>query len=153
VDEEDVGRSGVFMERQLHAKAMVLEGPRTTLASVGSANFTVPGWGFAATELHNIAGGGLFSRRDKQRTALGFLIPPTTGHGVVLDGRNVNIVTSSAAAPELVHRPWPAFLTRAELRPNHIERTNLELVLSVDAAVEADRWSIAFDASSVPKIE
>ena len=46
---DGVSGAELLRERPLHAKCLLLEGEDTTLAYVGSANFTSTGWGFGAT--------------------------------------------------------------------------------------------------------
>jgi phosphatidylserine/phosphatidylglycerophosphate/cardiolipin synthase-like enzyme len=67
VDAEDVDRDDVLRERTLHAKVVLVDGPKTRLAYAGSANFTAPGWGFTL-RASNIEAGMLIrrSRKDLQ---------------------------------------------------------------------------------------
>jgi len=125
--------------RSLHAKVLVLEGPQSTLAYIGSANFTRRGWGFGiAPNRANIEAGLISLRRGAQRAQLRALIPATTGEPVKLNG---------AAAPALAipeayaaESGWPVFLRSVTLSPSAPGQLGLTLTLSSNRIAGA--WSI-----------
>ena len=67
--EEVGGRTDYQLVRPLHAKIVVVQGPMTTLAYIGSANFTQHGWGFIGAP-SNIEAGVIMKRRGKDRQDL-----------------------------------------------------------------------------------
>jgi phosphatidylserine/phosphatidylglycerophosphate/cardiolipin synthase-like enzyme len=148
VDEEDVGRDDAPVKRALHAKVLMLEGPLTTVAYAGSANFTVPGWGFGRREAANIEAGIILRRRGRARAPLEGLIPPTTGQPVVLEGA----ASSAIQTPESDEQgeEFPTFLFAVELRPSPADAARLELVVEVDVTRSPERWSLALAEQDEP---
>lgn len=147
VDREDGGNDNVQIERRLHAKVVVIDGASTSLAYLGSANFSLPGWGFTARAGANIEAGVAMRagvRGDPHRT----LIPPTIGAAVRLtgDGR-ARILASQGDDDEVI--AWPAFLLRAELQ-ERVDAAVLDLVLGVDAERLPDAWSLSVDEHDAP---
>ncbi len=137
VDAEDVGRDDVQRARRLHAKVLLLSGPRTCLAYLGSANFTASGWGFARRS--NIEAGLIVRYPGKQRAEIErWLIPPHVGERIALGPTSVSLpVTSEAEDPP---QPWPHFLSSAELAPDAAGR--LALLLRFARARLPSTWSL-----------
>jgi hypothetical protein len=112
----------VLKRRALHAKVVVMEGPRTTLAYVGSANFTTPGWGAGEDprRAHIEAG---FTLALAAPDAAG-LLPPTTGRPVVIDAGIADVPVPEMDAEAAV----PTFLRDVRLEP---EDDRLRLLVAV----------------------
>lgn len=140
VDPEDLDRGDVLRDRRLHAKVLLMRGATSTLAYLGSANFTRSGWGFRAQLQNNIEAGLVLVRRGAGRAALERLIPPTEGDGVRLDGRAGPMILAPAADPDPT-QPWPSFLRRVELR-RHTDARGLILHAELWEG-PVPRWSIA----------
>lgn len=151
VDEEDVGRDDVLRERALHAKVVLIEGPKTSLAYAGSGNFTVPGWGFGRTAGANLEAGLLLRRTGKERAALEALLPPTTGMPVALRGGGTAVLVSPE--PEADAALWPGFLHRVELRPDAQDSERLELFVELTEETVPERWSLALDPTSAARLD
>jgi len=130
VDPEDVGRDDMERERRLHAKAVLVVGPKTSLAYVGSANFTFAGWGFGNSEHSNIEAGVAMLKRGKARESLQAILPKTET-AVPLNGSTTGLVLTAREAEEDEERPFPSFLHSAELRPNPGDPARLDLVVSL----------------------
>ena len=72
--------------RRLHAKVLLLE-ESDGVAYAGSANFSIPGWGFGrAVDEHRGRSRATASRQGREQ--LRQLIPPTHGSPVALNGRS-----------------------------------------------------------------
>jgi hypothetical protein len=151
VDADDVGRDDVLRERSLHAKIVIVEGPVTSLAYVGSANFTVPGWGFGKATAANIEAGVILRRRAKARAALEALVPPTLAPEVALEGGGNAVVLAPPDDEDA--KPWPTFLRAIELRPEAADPTRLELFVSIDATRTPACWWIAWAEGEPPRLE
>lgn len=150
VDEEDVGRDDLRMERRLHAKVLLLEGSRVSVAYAGSANFTIPGWGFGNASAANVEAGIVLRRRGKSRSALAELIPPAVGAAVTLDGAATGAI--HASRPDDDAQAFPTFLRGCELRPSASPR-KLDLVLELFVDRAPDSWSIALGPDEEPLLE
>jgi hypothetical protein len=129
VDPEDVGGNELVSERQLHAKAVLIVGSKTSLAYVGSANFTVAGWGFGNGESANVEAGVAMRRRGKARDALRAILPETDT-SVLLDGNQIGVVLTTREE-DGDERPFPKFLRGVELCPTQSEDERLELVVNL----------------------
>jgi hypothetical protein len=149
VDAEDVGRDDLLARRALHAKVVFLEGPKTSLAYLGSANFTVPGWGFGALQHSNVEAGLLVRRQGKARAQFEELIPPLEGSPIRLEGTVRAIVPPPPELP--VASEWPGFLHSVELRTGDAKPDILELVAVLNDGPEP-RWSLTFGANHSPRV-
>lgn len=139
--------------RDLHAKVVLLKGRRTSLAYLGSANFTRRGWGFIAQSASNIEAGLILLRTGKYRSALDDLIPPTAGTAVALNGAaSARIVPLEPMAPE---PPWPSFLHRVQLAPVSGRPGESELQVSIDEGTVRGPWALAAgkEGDSSPPVE
>ncbi len=148
VDREDGGGDDVRVPRGLHAKALVVTGESTRLGYAGSANFSLPGWGFAPGAAANVEA-GVVMRTGARAEALRALIPPVEGTPIELtgDGR-------LKEAPGLIDEDddaldWPAFITRAELRPED-RGARYDLVISFDPRLAPAQWSVAAETATEP---
>lgn len=128
--------------RPLHAKVVLVEGRRTSLAYVGSGNFTNRGWGFLAdVEGANIEAGIILRRVGRERAPLESLIPPTVGRPVALDGAATGKL--ALPEPEQPDGPWPAFVREVVLVPDPADTTRLQLAARIAPEEVAGAWSIA----------
>lgn len=124
--------------RSLHAKVVLLHGPRTTLAYAGSANFTRRGWGLGPEA--NIEAGICLLRTGASAQALSALVPPLAGGPVPLGAKD----PPELAPPEEEAPPasWPSFLKAVLLRPASEDSETLELVLECDPVSIPGGWRI-----------
>jgi hypothetical protein len=127
VEADDIGGSEVLRERRLHAKGVLVVGPKTSLAYAGSANFTMPGWGFGSERTANIEAGVAFRRRGKARESLRQILPPTCAE-VELDGTAAGLLVVTSDLGAQAEKPFPAFLRSVELRQEAGNAARLELV-------------------------
>jgi hypothetical protein len=122
------GRTDYRPLRALHAKAVVVEGSNTTLAYIGSANFTSHGWGFAGAR-SNVEAGVLVRRHGRDRRSLTDLIPKVTGKPVPLDGQGRSAVTPPERSED--DFAWPTFIHDIRLVPTGPEKKQLRLRLTL----------------------
>ena len=141
VPAEDVGmRSDFTGRRRLHAKVVLMEGPATTLAYVGSANFTAHGWGFLPRpESANIEAGVILRRTGSERHDLRQLLPPTVGMPIPLEGVPQ---VEKPAEDEPISGVWPGFLQAAVLIPADEGQQRLVLRVVVDLESIKGGWSL-----------
>ena len=116
----------VLKTRRLHAKVVVLEGAEKALAYVGSANFTVPGWGAQGEPARAHLEAGVILELSPKAARV--LLPPTTGTPVPIDA-SIALVTPPEKEAEAV---IPTFMRSARLEQQDGEI--LRLVIEVDAA-------------------
>ncbi len=128
--EEAGGKQDVLRERALHAKVLLLEGPKSTMAYIGSANFTLHGWGFFQDpKLANVEAGVIVRRRGKQRALLEAVIPRTVGDRVPLTGAGEKPIVVAPADEE---KPsWPTFLRGVWLDPEPSDEARLCLSVEI----------------------
>jgi len=146
--EELGGMEGFTGTRPLHAKVVLVEGTRTALAYLGSANFTARGWGFLANHAANVEA-GLVLRRSMQGASLDKLIPELVGQPILLGGGN----TQALRAPEngAGDEPWPEFIKQILLSPAAKGEDELELRLEVTPGSRALSWSAKLlDKEGIP---
>lgn len=126
--------------RDLHAKVVLLSGERTSLAYIGSANFTRRGWGFPAAGA-NIEAGLILLRRGRRVAELERLLPAVTGEPVQLGAGT----TVGVAAPSPIDREssWPLFLKEARLAPMSSDSARLELRLVVEGLAVHGPWTVS----------
>jgi hypothetical protein len=136
--EAEVLRKDFVRTRTLHAKAVVLEGPRSCLAYWGSANFTEPGWGFGSHA--NLEAGVILRARARDSAALRALIPPVVGSWVRLDGKAATLIGTLDASVE--EPPWPAFVRSITLRPDPNAPQRLALSVSIHRDRVKGTWSV-----------
>lgn len=140
--DEVQGNEHVLRERSLHAKVVLLAGPKSTLAYAGSANFSAHGWGFMPDPtLASVEAGFALLRTGRHRAALDSLIPPTSGDRVPLGASGQG--SFIAPAPPEADKPWPLFINGIWLRPVADDPAVLELHVEVVASRVEGPFSIA----------
>ena len=115
--------------RKLHAKVVIFEGSTTTVAYLGSANFTQHGWGFSLGLPANLEAGLIMRAVGKDRARLTALVPAIAGPEVALDGaagEGLALLGSMEAAA-----PWPTFIRALTLVPSDLTNDDLRLALEV----------------------
>ncbi len=137
--------SGLSALRGLHAKVVIVEGDVTSLAYLGSANFTRHGWGFLSDPLlANIEAGIVIRQTGDARPGLNGLIPAGAGRPVRLDGTGGGRLVTPEPSPE--ESPWPGFLTAVLLSPSMLDQDTLELRLLVDSSQVEGSWNVSIAA-------
>lgn len=129
--EEVGGREDFRGVRPLHAKVAVLEGPETSLAYLGSANFTRRGWGFVDDPARaNIEAGILLRRRGRERAALSALLPEAIGPVIDLSSATASDVAAPHASPAAAACAY--FVREVVLEPSPDRPDVLDLVVAAD---------------------
>ena len=153
------GRTDYQPLRPLHAKIVVVESSNTTLAYVGSANFTLHGWGFAGAR-SNIEAGVILRRQGRDRRSLIGLIPKVTGKPVALDGKGRSAVSLLEKNEDDL--TWPTFIRDIRLAPTGPANNQLHLMANLmipkatipfSVSLVADNGTVLLDAitlSSAP---
>ncbi|MGO9122053.1 MAG: hypothetical protein ACLQPD_31120 [Desulfomonilaceae bacterium] len=125
--------------RSLHSKLAVFKGQSTTLAYLGSANFTRHGWGFMTDPTRaNIEAGIIIIRAIGRSMELEGLLPAGIGDFVELKGGK----TFHGLSAEGTGPPWPHFLRKVCLSPADGPSKELCLLVLVDAYKIEGPWSI-----------
>ena len=139
---EEVGLGeGFSATRKLHAKVLLFEGQETSLAYLGSANFSRHGWGMMSNPaLANTEAGLVVRATGLGRDHLRRLIPETTGSAVFLRGNAGQQLAPYQAVSD--EPPWPTFLRELTLSPVEPESSKLVLVAKVDAQLIHGSWSL-----------
>jgi phosphatidylserine/phosphatidylglycerophosphate/cardiolipin synthase-like enzyme len=151
IDPRDVDVEDFEGLRALHAKAVVVEGDKETLAYVGSANFTRRGWGFGgggAAENANIEA-GLILRRPAAAALTERVLPATVGRPVPLDGTAAGKVRNPE--PLADDQPWPGFILEVTLVPRQDDARVLDLHVSYAAG--SGVWSVRVPSDSASPSE
>jgi hypothetical protein len=131
------GMEGFTGTRPLHAKIVIMEGSRTGLAYLGSANFTAHGWGFLHNESSANIEAGIVIRRRAGSDGLQAILPPLVGDPVLL-----GFATPTDLCPPETHPdepPWPAFIKEVLLTAESEDK--LRLVIVTEAGACALGWS------------
>jgi hypothetical protein len=136
---DEPGGAEVLKLRKLHAKVLVLQGSRTTLAYVGSANFTVPGWGFLGSPARAHVEAGLVIVRSGAELAER-LLPRTTGKPVLLTA----LADSTPPPPEEPEAQVPTFLRGIWLEPHPVKKEELRLGVVVAPSMVEGCFTITF---------
>lgn len=145
------GRTDYQPTRTLHAKVVVVEGPSTTLAYIGSANFTLHGWGFAGTR-SNVEAGIIFRRNGRTRQSLATLVPQAIGRPVRLDGKGRSEVTPLEKSNDDL--AWPTFVRDISLVPTGRGNKQLQLRVNLTIPDAAVPFSIALvNDNSTPLLD
>jgi hypothetical protein len=146
--EELGGMEGFTGTRPLHAKVVLMEGTRTGLAYLGSANFTARGWGFLANHAPNVEA-GLVLRRSIQGASLDKLIPDLVGQPILLGDGNTQALRAPENGPG--DEPWPEFIRQILLSPAAKRENELELLIEVAPSSAALFWSAKLlDKEGIP---
>jgi hypothetical protein len=138
--EEVGGRTDYQPVRALHAKLVVVEGPRTSLAYVGSANFTHHGWGFAASR-SNIEAGVILRRSGADRGTVAALLPKTAGTPVPLDGKGLGRVSVVEKTDDNIQ--WPSFIRDIRLCESADDSKVLQLQINLDPDAAPVQFTIS----------
>lgn len=139
--EEVDSQEGLLMLRPLHAKVLLLEGRGTSIAYMGSANFSNRAWGLSGVP-QNIEAGLILRREGEARDALASLIPKTVGAPVPLAGAAKGQVALPVEDDD-PKKPWPTFLREVCLAPDPVHSERLLLEVRVDPATVHGAWSVA----------
>lgn len=144
VPPEEAGMGEDFTgTRNLHAKVVLFEGSDTSLAYIGSANFTNRGWGFVSDPSRsNIEAGIVVRRSGKLRAGLHDLLPPVTGDPVPLAGAAAGCL--ALADPSSEDLPWPGFIREVLLSASDSNTELLELVAVVTIASVFGSWELRY---------
>jgi hypothetical protein len=146
VASEEIGLGeDICVTRELHAKVVLLEGSETSLAYLGSANFSRHGWGFLSNPwMANIEAGLILPRVESWREQLRQLVPPTTGRAVLLRGdagRQLAVPTVTQDQPS-----WPSFLKELLLSPAGPSSSDLDLVATTVPTLTCGPWRLTLTA-------
>jgi len=114
--EDELPEAGLLEERELHAKWVLLRGPKSCVLLLGSANFTRKGLGaLAKSERANIEVGVLI-RRPASVLTLASLEPPIADKGIVDWNRCGASDLADGPADEIDPPvPWPEWISRIEV--------------------------------------
>jgi hypothetical protein len=137
--EEVGGVDGFTGRRSLHAKVVLVEGGKTGLAYLGSANFTAHGWGFLDHRTDSNIEAGLILRRSVRSEALECLIPEPVGEPILLTSSNIHCLR--APENDVGEDPWPEFINRVLLTPAAGNENELALSIGVNPAIAPSCWS------------
>ena len=138
--EEVGGRTDYQPIRPLHAKIVVVEGLKTTLAYIGSANFTRHGWGFIGAR-SNIEAGVIMKRHGKDRQDLEGLIPKVIGAPVLLNGKGQSAVTIVERSDD--DPAWPTFIREIRLVPIGTSQKVLQLLVTLNPPKPPNSFSVS----------
>ncbi len=138
VSRDEVDVEGFSASRSLHAKVVLLEGRNTSLAYLGSANFSRRGWGFGGGPA-NVEAGIILRRSGRHRQLLRDLIPATVGEPVVLIGAWEKRVNVEALPPD--DMKWPSFILSVRLVTADGSSDRLDLEIEVDKQKIDGAWS------------
>ena len=134
---EEVMIEGFTGTRRLHAKIVLLESERSSLAYFGSANFTNKGFGFGPGPA-NIEAGIIMRRSGAATKDLRGILPQPVGEPLKLGGGKQQF-----ALPTKSEWPaWPHFVQDVRLVPNTAEPSRLNLVVRVAPDRIEGEWSV-----------
>lgn len=137
--EELGGMEGFTGTRALHAKVVLVEGARTGLAYLGSANFTAHGWGFLSAGAPANTEAGLVLRRSVRSPDLETLLPELVGQPLALCNADVHAVRPPEIGP--ADEPWPDFIRQILLSPAADNPDLLQLRFETAPDSRALLWS------------
>ena len=123
--EELGGMEGFTGTRALHAKVVLVEGIRSGLAYLGSANFTAHGWGFIPGVGNANTEAGLILRRSHHSPDFESVLPDLVGQPILLSNANIHSLQSPEIGP--ADEPWPEFIHQVLLAPVAADEDKLEL--------------------------
>ncbi len=137
--EELGGMEGFTATRALHAKVVLVEGTRSGLAYLGSANFTGHGWGFIPGENNANTEAGVILRRSLQSSDFDTLLPDLVSQPILLSNANIHSLRPPEMGP--ADEPWPEFIRQVLLAPVTDDGDKLELRIETAADGATFRWS------------
>jgi hypothetical protein len=147
--EELGGIEGFTGTRALHAKVVLVEGTRTGLAYLGSANFTAHGWGFLSAGAPANTEAGLILRRSVRSSDLERLLPELVGQPLMLSDADVHAVQPPETGP--ADEPWPEFIRQILLSPVADNPELLQLRFDTAPDSRALLWSARLlDKDGIP---
>jgi hypothetical protein len=162
VSREETSDEGLLVTRALHAKVVLFEGPSSSLAYLGSANFSRHGWGFLPERARaNVEAGLILLRAGEERAELRALVPKTIGEPVELGAAAAGRIALPEAGE--VEPPWPGFIKEACLAPDpeRPERVRLEITVfpelvagpfAIDCAGETQQPPVVLLESGAPEV-
>lgn len=113
--EELGGMEGFTGTRALHAKVILVEGIRSGLAYLGSANFTAHGWGFIRRDGNANTEAGVVLRRPVRSPDFESVLPDLVGQPILLSNANIKNLCPPEIGP--ADEPWPEFIHQVVLAP------------------------------------
>jgi phosphatidylserine/phosphatidylglycerophosphate/cardiolipin synthase-like enzyme len=137
--EELGGMEGFTATRALHAKVILVEGMRSGLAYLGSANFTGHGWGFIPGENNANTEAGVILRRSLQSSDFDTVLPDLIGQPIMLSNANIHSLREPEIGP--ADEPWPEFIRQVLLAPVTADGNKLELRIEAAADGATLCWS------------
>jgi hypothetical protein len=147
--EELGGMEGFTGTRPLHAKVVLMEGTRSGLAYLGSANFTARGWGFLSSYAAANVEAGLVLRRSMQGATLDKLIPELVGKPILLGDGNTQALRAPENGPG--DDPWPEFIRQVLLSPAAKDENELELLIETAPGSAVLLWCAKLlDKDAIP---
>lgn len=143
------GMEGFTGSRALHAKVVLVEGAKTGLAYVGSANFTARGWGFLPGSDAANTEAGLILKRSRHSADLKALVPELVGQPIPLGESSLHGLQSPEVSPPDL--PWPEFIRQVLLAPLQNCDDRLELRIETTPEAAGSGWHARFlDKEGVP---
>jgi hypothetical protein len=115
-----------------------MEGARSALVYLGSANFTAHGWGFLGGQPANVEA-GLILRRSVQSAFMASLLPDLVGEPILLASGNVGALRAPENGPG--DDPWPDFIRKVVLSPVVKSDNELELLIEIGLVSDSLHWS------------
>jgi hypothetical protein len=143
------GLQGFTGSRALHAKVVLMEGTRSGVAYLGSANFTAHGWGFLNSKNAANVEAGVVLRRSLKDGTFRSLIPDLVGEPILLSAGNFQRLRMPEAGP--ADDPWPEFIRQVVLSPAVGDENELELLIEVEPTGAPLPWSAKLpDKEGIP---
>ena len=138
--------------RPLHAKVVLLTGKSSSLAYLGSANFTLRGWGFGLPHVvPNVEAGVALLRQGKDRESLTALLPPFEGEKLTIGPSASKAVAEYEIEVKEEDAPcWPMFLREARLEPCSPGTQDLRLVLVTEPDKQPASWAVSVGGDGGP---
>jgi hypothetical protein len=147
--EELGGMEGFTATRALHAKVVLVEGTRSGLAYLGSANFTGHGWGFIPGENNANTEAGVILRRSLHSSDFDNVLPDLVGQPILLSNANIHSLRPLEMGP--ADEPWPEFIRQVLLAPVTADGDKLELRIETAADGAGYLWSARLlDKDGIP---
>ena len=147
--EELGGMEGFTASRALHAKVVLVEGTRSGLAYLGSANFTGHGWGFIPGENNANTEAGVILCRSLQGSDFDKVLPDLVGQPILLSNANIHNLQAPEMGP--ADEPWPEFIRQVLLAPITADGDKLELRIETATGGAEFLWSARLlDKDNIP---
>jgi hypothetical protein len=147
--EELGGMEGFTGTRALHAKVVLVEGTRSGLAYLGSANFTAHGWGFIPGQGNANTEAGVILRRSLHSSDFDSVLPDLVGQPILLSNANIHSLRPPEMGP--ADEPWPEFIHQVLLSPVTADGDKLELRIETADDGAGFLWSARLlDKDGIP---